>query len=138
MTPSSRELEYHLGERLIFWKEFLAVTEALKNCLTDQHLKAAEKLLERREELIHAIRDVDGQIQEVCSRGEQVSQTGRLQEIGEVVHKTCQLNEVCVDRMAAWRETVRDEISRMREALRTLRTYRTTSPARPKFLDIIE
>lgn len=132
-----KEISNPLEEKLIVLKEFLEVTESLKGRCDLDEWEAVVQLIHRRQELIQAIHQIDGQIRE---KGWELRRQRReiqtLQEIQGILKDIKRLDEQCFHQISGLHRRVKEELYEVRNGLRTIHGYLRRSILQPRFLDL--
>jgi hypothetical protein len=136
-----------LERKISSLRNFLVLTESLRDRLCAQDLPEVEKLLDQRQGLIQTIDGLNGRIHEIRSESgveegpfpevEKEKLLVILNHIEEIFEKARKLDRQCVDLMSLWRNDVRDQFSKMRDSLRAVHRYVGRSIREPRFLDVV-
>ena len=124
-------------------QEFLSLTRFLRERVEAQDLEAVNLLLDRRRGSIRTLRGIDEHLEKVRPRGWPADPSGeRLrplwQQITRSLQEAADLDRECTGRMAAWHESLREELLRLRRGAKTARRYAPRAAERPRFLDVIK
>jgi hypothetical protein len=133
------ELVACLEEKLTVVRDFLSITESLRDQVQTGDLSTVMGLLARRQELIDRIDRIEEKVKKIgpespCwepgDRVDSISKTVR-----EMLEKAVVHDKACMDKIISWQDEVRGELSGMKNGLKAVQGYtgRPTQP--PKFLD---
>jgi hypothetical protein len=126
--------------------EFVAVSETLYQCLLDRDFAGIDRQLEKRENLIHSIDEIDRRILQASPETTQVG-AGETPESDEdpvpVLHnlktllrEAAVLNERCLTRAALLRDELENELGKTREEGAAARRYLQQADSAPRFMDV--
>ncbi len=123
--------------------EFVAICETLYQCLLTRDFVEISRQLEKRENLVHSIDDIDEKILQVSS-GTSQSQAGGTPEAdeGPVVHnlkvllrEAADLNAQCLAQAALLPEEFKKELATRREGWTAARRFIQQAGSAPRFMD---
>lgn len=125
-----------LEKKLTILKEFLAVTESLKVRCDLEEWEAVARLINRRQELIQVMHQIDGQIRENGWELNCRKEIQTLQEIQEILREIKGLDGQCFHQISHFHERIKEELYEVRNGLRTIHGYIRRSILQPRFLDL--
>ena len=145
--PSTAILEA-VAEKISGLREFLAFTETLHKQLQRKNLADIPPLLEERDRLIQKMDRADRQTgldrvdPSLAKKNMSAPLQGRLdsmvQELGDLLQQTADLDHQCFKEAQAWKEGIRDELTQFRENSRVARFYVGRPVLQPRFMDTRE
>ena len=146
MIPFPPEVSDCLERKLRSLKEFLVMTESLKDRINVRDIHGAEKLLVQRQGVIHEIDGIDHQIREVGT-GRSPAQIqfpieqktkilSILSHIEEILEKARTLDKQCSDSMTSWRNDIKNQLLKTGESLKAVHGYAGKPVRQPRFLDV--
>ncbi len=143
MTDSVNDLSVILTKKLTFYDEFLSSTKHLLKALETGELEMVNTFIQRREELIRIIDDVDRRINHYQKHGQamQSSAANNIEylsaHIRDKLGEIKSVNGDCQVVAANNRETIRKELKTLRQTKEGIHRYAPKEMKQtPKFLHI--
>jgi hypothetical protein len=124
--------------------EFVAISETLFQCLLTREFVEIGRQLEKRENLVHSIDDIDRRILQASS-GTSQARPGEAPETDEdpVVHnlkallrEAADLNAQCLAQAVLLSEEFKKELATAREGWTAARRFLQQAGSAPRFMDI--
>ncbi len=125
--------------------EYVAISEELYRCLLDRDFAEIDRQLEKRENLIHSIDDIDRKIFQASSGTSQagLGETPGADQNSVVLHnlktllrEAADLNDRCLAQAALLREEFKNESAKTREGWKAARRCLQQAGLSPRFMDI--
>lgn len=138
INPSDEIYTMLVRKRKVF-DEFLSVTGLLRHALEDEDLVAVNRLIERRDELIPIIDDINNNIRQgQADRGSFVDE--RMREVSECLYERLMqitaVNQECNTIAASRCEDLKKEMATVHQNEEGLHVYAGKTQGIPKFLSV--
>ena len=124
--------------------EFVAISETLYQCLLTRDFVEIGRQLEKRENLVHSIDDIDRRILQASSRTSQAGPGGTpeadedpvVHNLKALLREAADLNAQCLAQAALLPEEFKKELATMREGWTAARWFLQQAGSAPRFMDI--
>ena len=133
-----------LEQKIAIFKDFVSITESLKDMIVENNTEAVELIIARRHKLITAIDTIDCEIRRIREEKtlQEVLRTpeGRkrvqslVKNLENMINKTMRLNQSCETAAEDELNKLRDDLSGLGHSLKWFKGYR--NPREPRFLDV--
>lgn len=140
------EITRCLEEKIGALKEYLSLTESLKEKLDIQEMNEAKALLAKRKDLISFIDGLNEKISKIqsgrplgkknLSRDLQDRMDSLFETVRELLKKISALDKACQTQMIACQQETKNELSNMRDGLTILHNYIPKPSLAPRFMDV--
>ena len=128
-------------------RDFLRITESLKNKADLQDMPGVMRLLDQRQDCIHTVNRIDDQLLKIRSENppneEEIPEEFKerigsvSQNIKKILQEVRTLDQGCLDRITSLRDEIKVELLKVHQSLRATHSYAEKSMGQPKFLDVI-
>lgn len=124
--------------------EFIAISETLYECLLNRDFAGIEQQLDKRENLIQSIDDIDRKILQASSGNSQTGTNGTsgeeedpvLHNLKTLLQEAAELNAQCLAQAGLLREEFKKELATTREGWTAARRYLQQAGSAPRFMDL--
>jgi len=144
MKSSSSPLSSLQQEKVEALWEFVGISEILYQCLLDRDFEGIGRQLEKRENLIHCIDDIDRRIFQASSGNYRAADGGPLEEdedpvlhnVKTLLREAADLNSQCLAQARLLREEFKNEFAKTRGGSTSARRYLQQAGSTPRFMDV--
>ena len=145
--PPSSLLTGLQQEKVEALSEFVAVSETLYQCLLTRDFVEIGRHLEKRENLVYSIDDIDRRILQAYSGTSQSGPGGTpdtdeadedpvIHNLMTLLREAADLNARCLSQAAFLREEFKNELAKTQEGWKAARRYLQQAGLPPRFMDI--